>query len=471
MKRTSSRSWLLGIAALIAAGGSSFADEPEVVRSGEPRRAFRASQRDGVTFYSYVGKTPPVEQILPATPKAFPRVTAKTEFADLPEVGLFDPLEKSETQHETKHDSMAPMTFVFAKVNYFNRQQTDGFLKALLPLRPDLAGLPFRMGLDCRLDNDQAGHFAEVLRKGRGEPARHAVNEDLKDAAHRPLARAMMQIHGPKGEHAELAKQLGAISDVEATRGLARIALFSPDDSAREIAARRLKVRRDQDYTDLLVSGLRYPWPSVARRAAEAIVRLDRKDLAVKLVETLESPDPRLAAKSGEVRELVRINHHRNCLLCHPPAFTKVILKMPDGTKTLEVEQQDKAMEKLAEERDPLLAPVPLPDRAIDMSRPYGRGSEMDDILVRVDATYLRQDFSMMLPVENAAPWPDFQRYDFLVRTRTLTPAEAAALRERIERESAGSVSPYQRAALYGLRELTGQEASTAADWRRLLKL
>src|SRR5262249_32980611 len=155
------------------------------------------------------------------------------------------------------------------------------------------------------------------------------------------------------------------------------------------------------------------------------IVRLDRQDLVARLVEALESPDPRLA-RSGEVRELVRINHHRNCLLCHPPATSNVLLKLTEEPEA--IDRESKA-DKLAEARNMLEAPAPLPDRPFDTAKGYGRGSEMDDILVRVDATYLRQDFSVMLPVENAAPWPDFQRYDFLVRTRTVTPAEADAIR------------------------------------------
>ncbi len=48
------------------------------------------------------------------------------------------------------------------------------------------------------------------------------------------------------------------------------------------------------------------------------------------------------------------------------------------------------------------------------------------DIVVRADATYPRQDFSMLLKVADAEPWPEMQRFDYLVRTRVPTESEAA---------------------------------------------
>lgn len=93
-------------------------------------------------------------------------------------------------------------------------------------------------------------------------------------------------------------------------------------------------------------------------------------------------------------------------------------------------------------------------------------------MLVRVDVTYLRQDFSMLQPVGDAHPWPEMQRFDFLIRTRTLTEEEAAAFREKFGKNEAGRPSPYQRAVLTALRELTGQDTEpTPESWRRLLKL
>ena len=61
---------------------------------------------------------------------------------------------------------------------------------------------------------------------------------------------------------------------------------------------------------------------------------------------------------------------------------------------------------------------------------------------------------------------------DFLVRTRELTRAEAAEYEPCCEVEEPGRLSPYHRAALFALRELTGRDTEpTAAAWRKLLKL
>ena len=78
----------------------------------------------------------------------------------------------------------------------------------------------------------------------------------------------------------------------------------------------------------------------------------------------------------------------------------------------------------------------------------------------------------MFLAVGDANPWPEMQRFDFLVRTRTLTEDEASAYRDAFAKDEPGRLSPYHRAALAALRELTGKDTEpTAEAWRRLLKL
>ena len=147
------------------------------------------------------------------------------------------------------------------------------------------------------------------------------------------------------------------------------------------------------------------------------------------------------------VRELVRVNHHRNCLLCHAPGNTGTV-----GADTL-------------------TAGVPIPGEPL---APPSQGYQMTspDVVVRIDVTYLRQDFSLSQPLADANPWPEMQWVDYLVRTRALSEEEAAAYREKLESREEGRLSPYRRAALAALRELTGLEAApTAKAWRRLLKL
>src|SRR5439155_25559749 len=178
----------------------------------------------------------------------------------------------------------------------------------------------------------------------------------------------------------------------------------------RSAAIEALKARDEQEYTAILLEGLRYPWPAVAENAADAIARLQRIDLVDQLVEMLDQPDPRdpVTEDSGKhkitvVRDLVRINHHRNCLLCHAPGNTDDV------------------------SQEVVTGAMPVPGESFDSrSSRYG-GSP--DILVRADVTYLRQDFSEMPSVANAAPWPALQRFDFLVRLPPLSAAPAAAYR------------------------------------------
>jgi hypothetical protein len=284
------------------------------------------------------------------------------------------------------------------------------------------------------------------------------LRNDRDVQEHITLARiaALTQILAPESVHMRkgLVKYLAGISHVEATRALARLTLFSAEADVRTAALDALKVRREKAYTTVLLDGLRYPWPAVAKRASEALVKLERNDLLPQLVSFLEEPDPRdPVVKVVEnkrvpvVRELVRINHHRNCLLCHAPGNTP---NLPPVTVTAEVPRPT----------DPLMPPS------------NGYQNAIPDVVVRVDVTYLRQDFSVLLPVTDAQPWPEMQRFDFLVRNRTLTDKEATLYREAIQKRKAGYLSPNHRAALAALRELTGRDTEpTPQAWRELLKL
>jgi hypothetical protein len=90
--------------------------------------------------------------------------------------------------------------------------------------------------------------------------------------------------------------------------------------------------------------------------------------------------------------------------------------------------------------------------------------------MIRLDITYLRPDFSAELPVRDAHPWPERQRFDFFVRERILTDEEATSYRDQLTPKEAGVLSPYRKAAVTALRELTGKDAAPTADaWRKLL--
>src|SRR5262249_26914548 len=140
---------------------------------------------------------------------------------------------------------------------------------------------------------------------------------------------ALMQIVAtePTAARQGLAKCLGDMKHADATRALAKLAIFSLEPEVRHAAREALKNCAKSGSTEILLQGLLYPWPAVAQNAAKAAVELQRKDLLPQLVDLLDEPDPREPVVSQinrkqvpVVREVVRINHLRNCLLCHPPA-------------------------------------------------------------------------------------------------------------------------------------------------------
>jgi hypothetical protein len=228
----------------------------------------------------------------------------------------------------------------------------------------------------------------------------------------------------------------------EATRALADRAVFDLSPTVRQYANLALKDRPHKDYRPELLKALRYPWPPVAWHAAEALVAVKDTDAAPFLREMLDVPDPAkpFRHESGQllVRELVRVNHFQNCLLCHAPS---------------------------RDNRDLVVGPVPTPGRTIP-SAYYGSHRGSRDVLVRADVTYLRQDFSVMHTVEDARAWPERQRFDYLVRTREATPEETIAQDTPAAAEAIFNY-PQRDAVLYALRKLTGRNAGTsAADWR-----
>jgi hypothetical protein len=481
-------------------------------------------------FQFNISPQTPLKDLLPTVPKAKGSTgpLLGEDLARVPEVEFEAALAKKITGPEaTKH-----IAHQIAKINHLNAKKTDGFLEALRDRRTDLNGLAFAMGDACRTTGERSQEFnravqtvrnalqvqlqirsaimAEVVNTPQpvpqtattGGPApplpagtvvppapivrevvqqvavaektsggfwdryqKACVEEDKSLARadraqreHVTVARiaALMQMLAPESPafRLGLVKYLAGVSHVEATKALARLAIFTAEDEVRRAAVDALKVRRERDYTAILTAGLRYPYPAVARRAADAIAKLERKDLLPRLVALLEEPDPRapVIQQVGRrevpvVRELVRVNHHRNCLLCHAPGNTGTVAP------------------------DTLTAGVPIPGEPLAPPS-QGYQTSFPDVTVRLDVTYLRQDFSVLQPVADAHPWPEMQRFDFLVRNRALTEEEAAVYREQLESREEGRLSPYRRAALAALRELTGLEAApTATAWRRLLKL
>lgn len=230
----------------------------------------------------------------------------------------------------------------------------------------------------------------------------------------------------------------------DASLALVSRAVFDLSPSVRQYANKALAYRPADDVRKELLAALRYPWSQAAWNAAETLVAVKDAKAIPDLIELLDAPDPvdPFADASGKlvVRELVRVNHFQNCLLCHAQAESRrATLTTVSGA-------------------------VPTPGRPI--SQAYYGGSA--NVFVRADVTYLRQDFSVMHKVDNAKPWPDRQRFDYFVRTREAT-SEELAFAKTTPAEHRTQYSQ-RDAVLYALRKLTGKDAGTQShDWRELL--
>lgn len=245
-----------------------------------------------------------------------------------------------------------------------------------------------------------------------------------------------------------LIERLAKDESVQASQALANRALMDLSADVRLAAVEELKKRPEKEYLPVLLDGLRYPWPPVADHAADALGKLKPQDSVNKLIDLLDEPDPRAAfllpkSKRPRVAELVKINHLRNCLLCHAPSSDK---------------------------GDLIRAGIPTPGERITV---YYASRSKD--VVRADTTLLRQHFSTLLKVKNAEPWPEMQRFDFVVRLRQATPDEIA------RSKTADLDYPQRRAVLRALEKVTGKSLpyepglyptapSASRRWRALLK-
>jgi hypothetical protein len=335
-------------------------------------------------------------------------------------------------------------------------------LLALLPRRPDLAGLPARQASECQANEQAAGVLATVSFESRrwrsrllqpGDDASHyqiaaqaneiEANLDRRTACKQESAAGgleqILQAELPAFREV-LVKHLSRMPGPAAGAALARRAVFDLSGQVREAAVEAMRSRPREDVRPTLLAALRYPWPPAADHAAEALVNLGDVDALAPLVKLLELPDPQEPTRDAgtgnwSVRELVCVNHLGNCLLCHASSTNK---------------------------DDLLRAPVPEPGQRLPhYYSPKGGPT------VRADITYLRQDFSVTQRVEKSSPWPEYQRFDYLVRRRSLSESEVASI------VSTGRTDEYPQrgAVLFALRELTGSDAGEhASDWSRLLQ-
>jgi hypothetical protein len=405
----------------------------------------------------------------PALPKPFLRhrllreEDLRKELAAVPEVRSFT------------LDSMSSLIQAYRESFRVSRGDWNGALEPILLLqqRPDLTNLPVRSGSACRL-TPKAARTLQALSTKLHAYVDRAVAGDTPDGPPDPtLLRETLHLE-KRGQRPEwlrpeaipvllqllmhenrairllLVEVLAEIDGKAAAMALARRAVFDLAPEVREAAARALADRPRPDYRAVFLDALRYPWALAADHAAEALVALGDHEVVPQLVSMLKKPDPSAPiAGAGNrmlVQEVVRINHRTNCLMCHPPAIRG---------------------------RDPVPGMVPgvsmsLPEsnfRMLAMCKETGR-VVVNPLLVRADVTFMRQDFSVRLPVQTSAIAAEDLRFDYLVRIRPARSQELARSKNRT-----GEPSGYEQreAVLFALRELTGQDAgpSTAA-WQQL---
>jgi HEAT repeat protein len=394
---------------------------------------------------------PEVKEATPARPAAAFKRRDKSSEEDLrkqllrvPEVALDDVAGSSARLHKIAQNlSAGPIPFQGPA--------------SLLATRTDLEGLPLRMGDDCRLGKEPAENMQVLSRKLRAVLEK-ATPKDGVDP--RPDAGQLREalLGDPKAEWLQggavpcllqllqaenspvrrvLVDVLGKIADRRATEALAARAMMDLNPDVREAAARELLDRAREDYEPLLLAGLRYPWAPVATHAAEALVFLRDADAVPQLARLLDQPDATapFAERTGGtpmIREVVRVNHLSNCMLCHPPSLARTDLvrgAVPAAGQ-----------------------PLPPPTA----SQYYDNGT----IFVRADTTYLRQDFSVMQPAPRPNKWPEHQRFDYVVRVRPVGPKDATLYGEQRPDRKPGEG---REALLFVLRELTGKDPGAAA--------
>jgi hypothetical protein len=422
--------------------------------------------------------------------------TLRTMLETVPEVSLHEPLPKNLSKDEITRRTNERTKEVLDG----NKEALDAFPRHLISTRPDLAGLPFLLGKACRLEQADARQFAAaaITVRSMADRKKKVPNSDEPAIVHdfwmawssdssfsgRPLrregtdpadpgVRALGQIlsAGPQAVRLSLVRNLGYVKHPLSAKTLAKFAIHDLDEQVRAEAVKSLRNQSRIEYPALLVDAVRYPWAPAAENAAEAIVRLGLHETIPSLVAMLDENDPAapfVVAKDGRevhavrehaVREVVRINHHRNCLLCHAP------VERPDTKQRAQRDSQSaEALQAL------VLAPIPSPAQplppAITPAYYYSFDFARGDNVVRADTTYLRQDFSLTLPVADSHPWPKEQRFDFMVRQRILGDKEAKELLARKQ----PAPSPQHLAALAALRGITGQDHGvSAAAWRSAL--
>ena len=344
------------------------------------------------------------------------------------------------------------------------QQQAELFepLEDILPGRPDLEGLPLAMGDECRLSEEDAkiqtsvsssigrvlatfdtfgnrnlGNDTSARRMFVGAAVESCSKKHAKENSSQNLVTLdqMMQI-----DHTRLVldviENLREANTDTAIELLAKRAKFDLRPEVRFSATLALKEAPREKYRDVLLEGFEYPWYVVAQHSAEALVRLDDAEAVPELVELLkEEKSLTSVEEDGKLfqKEVVAVNHLRNCLLCHAPSMSR---------------------------QDPSRGQVPSWGQPLP--REYYHSSR--GTFVRADVTYLTQDFSVVQPVEDHGLWPANQRIDYVVYK---TPVSEKVAQKNAKKDQN---KDHREAIVFALRSLTGEtpEDDSWENWNRI---
>jgi len=316
----------------------------------------------------------------------------------------------------------------------------EGRFFQLVGERSDLEGLPFRRDDSCRKPESSletlkdisksVRELARQMRRRSGGSGGGLENFEAdmeiegsfvsalvgKETWHRPEAvMTLVQVVQNRGYpiRLSLVELLARIPGEEAAAALVDRALFDISPYVRQAANNALRNRSlSSAVRQRLIQGLRYPLPLVSENAVDSIVKLKMRESLQDLEDLVNEPDPvaPFLDQYGQWRktELVRMNHFRNCMLCHPVSTSR---------------------------RDNVRGAIPTPGEPL----PPEYYESREGNFVRADSTYLQQDFSVFHRMRQDDPWGEYQRYDYFVRTRSLTPEERAKV------EQGETVSPPSR--------------------------
>jgi len=318
-------------------------------------------------------------------------------------------------------------------------------MQRLVKHRNDVEGLPFRWGEGCRSRRDSVEVLDQVslqVRGVRGTPPLAAsdvvpTSRDeqllklLEENAHWKSPHAVgaleqtLQVECPEVRTAMI-EHFATINGPEASRALAHRAVFDHGRAVRFSAIEALRGRPADEYEPLLLEALQHPWDAAAWNAAEALALISDAHLVPELLAALDAPPPSAPQQDEQgdwrIREMVAVGHMQNCVLCHAPSAS------PD---------------------DEVRGLIPNPN-AWPPSVYYSGGPQGD--FVRADVTYLKQDFSVIQPIDDHGRLPKNQRFDYLVRERKLTQEERLELAQLADERSAS----HREAVVFLLGQLTG---------------